>query len=73
LFKEIQKKFNYNTVLLRDKENPWKVKYLFRRKRKFEEMHLLKALLEVSLYFLKFIEYKMTTGFGGSEVLFSLL
>jgi hypothetical protein len=27
----------------------------------------------VSLYFLKFIEYKMTTGFGGSEVLFSLL
>jgi hypothetical protein len=37
----------------------------------FKEMHLLKALLEVSLYFLKFIEYKKPSGFGGSETLFS--
>jgi hypothetical protein len=38
-----------------------------RSNRKFKEMNPLNALLEVSLYFLKFIEYKKPSGFGGSE------
>jgi hypothetical protein len=36
-------------------------------------MHPLNALLEVSLDFPKFIQYKKPSGFGGSEALFSSL
>jgi hypothetical protein len=36
-------------------------------------MHPLNALLEVSLYFLKFIEYKKPSDFGGSETLITSL